>query len=123
MTLTSTTALQPSASLPFATLGERDRLLDRHCAEPVISLLSRQGWGVVADADGNVHCSSPDQRVYVGFLPEIPAAARGELWRIVVNRPNGTAAWQQTFGDVPAQAIAGFLAALIASPSRHCACI
>ncbi|WP_308404641.1 DUF317 domain-containing protein [Streptomyces sioyaensis] len=40
-----------------------------------------------------------------------------------VKGTDGTTAWHQTFGDVPAQAVAAFLAALIAAPSRHCACI
>jgi len=82
------------------------------------------GWDVVSDPDCNVHCSSPDQRVYVGFLPESPAAACGELWHIHVKGTNGTTAWHQSFGpDTPAQAVAGFLAALLSSPSRYCPCI
>ncbi|MGW3493112.1 DUF317 domain-containing protein [Streptomyces sp. NPDC001020] len=33
-------------------------------------------------------------------------------------------AWSQTFGaGVPARAVAGFLAALIAFPNRYCACV
>ncbi|MGG7569227.1 DUF317 domain-containing protein [Streptomyces sirii] len=59
-----------------------------------------------------------------GFLPESPAAARGELWHIHVKETNGATAWHQSFGpDTPAQAVAGFLAALISSPSRYCTCI
>ncbi|MFE0187585.1 DUF317 domain-containing protein [Streptomyces sp. NPDC058989] len=46
-----------------------------------------------------MHCSSPDQRVYVGFLPECPAAARGDLWHINVKETNdATASWRQSFG-------------------------
>ncbi|MFJ9417621.1 DUF317 domain-containing protein [Streptomyces sp. NPDC101227] len=56
--------------------------------------------------------------------PESSAAARGELRHIHVKGANGTIAWHQSFGpDTPTQAVAGFLAALISSPSRHCPCI
>ncbi|MFE7318242.1 DUF317 domain-containing protein [Streptomyces sp. NPDC057555] len=124
MTLTATTPFQASAAPPFTALGEREGLLDCHCAGPVTDLLKNQGWDVVSDLDGNVHCSSPDQRVYVGFLPEIPAAADGELWHINVKGTDGTTAWHQSFGqDTPAQAVAGFLAVRISSPSRYCACV
>ncbi|MFH8684214.1 DUF317 domain-containing protein [Streptomyces lydicus] len=124
MTLTATAPFQAPATLPFAALGEREWLLDCHCAGPVTDLLKNQGWDVISDLDSNVHCSSPDQRVYVGFLPESPAAARGELWHIHVKGTNGTTAWHQSFGpDTPAQAVAGFLAALVSAPSRFCACI
>lgn len=124
VTLTATAPCQAPAALPFATLAEREWLLNCHCAGPVTDLLKNQGWDVVSDPDGNVHCSSPDQRVYVGFLPESPAASRGELWHIHVKAANGTTAWHQSFGpDTPAQAVAGFLAALISSSGRYCACI
>ncbi|MGW7543111.1 DUF317 domain-containing protein [Streptomyces sp. NPDC054770] len=84
-------------------------------------LLKDQGWDVVADVDRNVHYSSPDRRVYVGFLPERRQAVRGELWHIHVADNDGTTAWRQIFGpDTPAQAVAGFLAALIAFPTRYC---
>ncbi|MGY4986493.1 DUF317 domain-containing protein [Streptomyces nigrescens] len=74
--------------------------------------------------DCNVPCSSPDQRVYVGFLRESPAAACGGLWHIHVKGKNGTTGWHQSFGpDPPAQVVAGFLAALLSSSSRHCPCI
>ncbi|MFE1772122.1 DUF317 domain-containing protein [Streptomyces sp. NPDC059008] len=57
------------------------------------------GVALVSDQDCNVHCSSPDQRVYVGFLPECPAAARGDLWHINVKETNdATASWRQSFG-------------------------
>jgi hypothetical protein len=124
VTLTATTPLHSSTALPSADPGEREWLLECHCARPVTDLLKGQGWDVVTDRDCNVHCSSPDQRVYVGFLPESPEAARGELWHIRINRNDGVVAWSQTFGpDAPAQAVAGFLAALITFPNRYCDCV
>ncbi|MFF5477990.1 DUF317 domain-containing protein [Streptomyces sp. NPDC012935] len=90
----------------------------------MIDLLKDQGWDVVTDLDCNVHCSSPDRRVYAGFLCESRDAARGELWHIHVTDNDGTGAWRQTFGpDTPAQVVAGFLTALIALPTRYCTCV
>ncbi|WP_236241513.1 DUF317 domain-containing protein [Streptomyces sp. CC228A] len=125
MTLTATTPFHIPAALPHAAPGDREWLLDCHCAGPVVELLKARGWEVISDPYANVHCTSPDQRVYVGFLPETKeAASHGELWHIQVKDTDGEVAWTQTFGsNVPAQAVAGFLAALIAFPSRHCACV
>lgn len=124
MTLTATTPLQVPAERPHSPFGNHEWLLDCHCAGPVVDLLHNQGWDVISDPYANVHCSSPDQRVYVGFLPETEEAARGELWRVEVKNTDGAVAWSQTFGSgVPAQAVAGFLAALIAFPNRYCACV
>lgn len=62
--------------------------------------------------------------MYVSFLPESQETARGELWHIHVMDKDGTSAWRQTFGpDTPAQALAGFLAALVAFPTRYCSCV
>ncbi|MCD2468678.1 DUF317 domain-containing protein [Streptomyces sp. MBT42] len=123
MALDSTTQSQAPAAPPHSVLGNREWLLDCHCASPVVELLRGQGWDVISDPYANVHCSSPDQRVYVGFLPETDEAAYGEVWHIRVRGVDGEVAWRQTLGaNVPAQAVAGFLAALIASPQRSCPC-
>ncbi|MEV0537943.1 DUF317 domain-containing protein [Kitasatospora sp. NPDC050463] len=65
-----------------------------------------------------MHCTSPDGRVYVGWLPEDPGAwQRGIVWRIQV-RPADAEPWTQEFGvHTPSEAVAGFLAALIATPA------
>jgi hypothetical protein len=113
-------ASSPTA-LP-ATAG-REWLADCHCADPVLRLLATQGWNIVSDPSANVHCTSPDGKVYVGFLPEtLDAVLHGDLWRIEVNDTSDGASWTQTFhAGTPALAIAGFLAALIATPARACA--
>ncbi|MGW1626742.1 DUF317 domain-containing protein [Streptomyces sp. NPDC002172] len=73
---------------------------------------------------GHVRCSSPDGLVCVGFLPESREAARGELWHVHGTDKDGTTAWRPAFGpDIPAQVVAGFLAALIAFPMRYCTCV
>jgi hypothetical protein len=90
-----------------------------HCATPVLDLLGRLNWAITETPDANVHCTSPDGRAYVGWLPEDPTAwARGILWTVRV-QPTDAPAWTQEFGPAtPAEAVAGFLAALIAA-STH----
>ncbi|MFE3874866.1 DUF317 domain-containing protein [Kitasatospora sp. NPDC059146] len=114
----------PSSLLPAPVrtpAQDRSWLSSDHCAEPVLALLSGLGWPMVDTPEANVHCTSPDGRVYVGWLPEDPGAwQRGIVWRIQV-LPTGTDAtpWTQEFGiHTPSEAVAGFLAALIANPAR-----
>lgn len=117
--------MTPNASAPARTASaDREWLLECHCAEPVLRLLHNCSWNTADDPDGNVYCVSPDRRVHVAFLPESPEAPFGELWHISVHGPDGRRAWSTTLGmDVPAHAVAGFLAALIAYPNRWCDCI
>jgi hypothetical protein len=99
----------------------RDWLVGGGIGNPVTDFLLGKGWSVVSDDLANVHCSSPDGRVYVGFLPESPDNyQRRILWRVSVSATGGGIGWTQTFGsETPSEAIAGFLAALIATPRRH----
>ncbi|MFF2954072.1 DUF317 domain-containing protein [Kitasatospora sp. NPDC057965] len=101
------------------TVEQRSWLSSGHSAEPVLDLLSDLGWPIVTTPDGDVHCTSPDGRVYVGWLPEDPAAwRRGIVWHVLV-RPSDSASWAQEFGTAtPSEAVAGFLAALIANPTH-----
>lgn len=117
--------MTPNASAPACTTSsDREWLLECHCAEPVLRLLDNCGWTTADDPKANVYCVSPDRRMSVGFLPESPEAAFGALWHISVHGPDGRRAWSTTFSDdVPAHAVAGFLAALIAYPNRWCDCI
>ncbi|CDR10506.1 DUF317 domain-containing protein [Streptomyces iranensis] len=111
-------------TLAHPASAEREWLLECTCADPVLRLLHNCGWDTVDDSKANVYCASPDRRVFVEFLPESPEAAFGELWHISVHGPDGRRAWSTTFGDdVPAHAVAGFLAALIAYQGRWCECI
>ncbi|WP_441245266.1 DUF317 domain-containing protein [Kitasatospora sp. McL0602] len=98
---------------------ERSWLASDHCAEPVLALLVGLGWPIVDTPEANVHCTSPDGRVYVGWLPEDPGAwQRGIVWRVQV-RPADAEPWTQDFGiDTPSEAVAGFLSALVAVPAR-----
>ncbi|MFE2426893.1 DUF317 domain-containing protein [Streptomyces sp. NPDC059373] len=128
MTIASTTPFHtPSAAVLLvsdasgsAPAEGRDWLIGGGIGNPVTDFLLGQGWSVVSDDLANVHCSSPDGRVYVGFLPEIPDNyQRRILWRVSVSAPGGGIGWTQTFGsDTPSEAVAGFLAALIATPNR-----
>lgn len=88
-------------------------------AQPVLSLLSERGWAIVDTPEANVHCTSPDGRVYVGWLPEDAAAWRRRIvWSVQVT-PTEDDPWAQEFGlDVPSRAVAGFLEALISHADR-----
>ncbi|MEU0447546.1 DUF317 domain-containing protein [Streptomyces tendae] len=90
-----------------------------HCAGPVLDLLGALGWAIVDTPEANVHATSPDGRVYVGWLPEDPAAWRRDIvWHVRVQPTDGDP-WAQEFGPcTPSAAVAGFLAALVARSSR-----
>ncbi|QMU67304.1 DUF317 domain-containing protein [Streptacidiphilus sp. P02-A3a] len=112
----------PAALLPALVrpaVEERSWLSSDHCAGPVLDLLDALGWAIVATPEANVHITSPDGRVYVGWLPEDSDAwKRGTVWQVRVQPTEGDP-WVQEFGlHTPSEAVAGFLAALIARPSR-----
>ncbi|MER6803261.1 MULTISPECIES: DUF317 domain-containing protein [Streptomyces] len=69
--------------------------------------------------EANVHATSPDGRVYVGWLPEDPAAWKRDIvWHVRV-QPTDDTPWVQEFGlHTPSEAVAGFLAALVTHSSR-----
>ncbi|MFD4749153.1 DUF317 domain-containing protein [Streptomyces rubiginosohelvolus] len=97
----------------------RSWLSSDHCAGPVLDLLDGLGWAVVDTPEANIHSTSPDGRVYVGWLPEDPDAWKRDIvWQVRVQPADG-APWVQEFGPyTPSEAVAGFLATLIASPGR-----
>jgi len=94
---------------------EHYRLSSDHCADSVLSLLTGLGWAVVDTPEANVHATSPDGRVYVGWLPEDPTAwKRGTVWQVRVQPTHGDP-WVQEFGlHTPSEAVAGFISALVA---------
>ncbi|MEU4029744.1 DUF317 domain-containing protein [Streptomyces microflavus] len=90
-----------------------------HCAGPVLDLLDGLGWAVVDTPEANIHATSPDGRVYVGWLPEDPAAWKRDIvWHVRVQPTGGAPCVQEFDPYTPSEAVAGFLAALIASPGR-----
>lgn len=98
--------------------AQRPSLAGDGSAEPVLSLLSERGWALVDTPEANVHCTSPDGRVYVSWLPEDPAAWRRGIVRATPTEA-GTEPWVQEFGpDVPSRAVAGFLEALTSHADR-----
>ncbi|MFE7334761.1 DUF317 domain-containing protein [Streptomyces griseus] len=115
--MTTSVTLLPAVVRPAPE--DRCWLSSDHCAGPVLDLLGGLGWEIVDTPKTNVHATSPDGRVYVGWLPEdSPAWKRDIVWQIRV-RPTEGAPWVQEFGPyTPSEAVAGFLAALIASPGR-----
>lgn len=114
---TSSTALLPAVR---TTVQDRDWLSSDGCATLVLDLLRGLDWSVVDTPDANVHATSPDGRVYVGWLPEDPAAwSRNIVWQVRVHPTDGAEPWVQEFGIfTPAEAVAGFIAALVAQPTR-----
>jgi hypothetical protein len=108
-------------ALLHPTTEPRLRLCSDGAAEPVLTLLRAHGWTIVDTPEANTHCTSPDGRLYVGWLPEDPAAWRRDtLWTIhVIPTDDDGQPWTQEFGpDVPSWAVAGFLHALL-TPTGH----
>jgi hypothetical protein len=110
----ASSTLLPAVVRP--AVEDRAWLSSDHCASPVLELLGALGWAIVDTPEANVHCTSPDGRVYVGWLPEDTTAwKRGIVWQVRV-LPTDAEPWIQEFGlDTPSEAVAGFLAALIAN--------
>lgn len=110
-------ALLPAVVRP--AVEERAWLSSDHSAGPVLDLLDALGWAIVDTPEANVHITSPDGRVYVGWLPEDSNAwKRSIVWQVRVQPAEGKP-WVQEFGiHTPTEAVAGFLAALIARPGR-----
>ncbi|MFD7121064.1 DUF317 domain-containing protein [Streptomyces sp. NPDC059922] len=94
---------------------DRRWLSSDHCAGPVFDLLDALGWAIVDTPEANVHATSPDGRVYVGWLPEDTTAWKRDIvWQVRVQPTEGDP-WGQEFGlYTPAEAVAGFIAALVA---------
>ncbi|NEA56602.1 DUF317 domain-containing protein [Streptomyces sp. SID13666] len=113
----ASTALLPAVVRPC--VEDRDWLASDHCASPVLDLLHALRWSVVDTPEANVHAVSPDGHVYVGWLPEDTAAwTRGIVWQVRVIPTDGEP-WVQEFGlYTPSEAVAGFISALVANPSR-----
>src|SRR5690349_4039755 len=113
----ASSTLLPAVVRP--AVEDRAWLSSDHCAGPVLDLLGALGWAIVDTPQANVHCTSPDGCVYVGWLPEDTAAwMRDIVWQVRV-APADAAPWVQELGlDTPSEAVAGFLAALVANPSR-----
>ncbi|MYZ35742.1 DUF317 domain-containing protein [Streptomyces sp. MnatMP-M17] len=115
--MNTSSTLLPNVVRP--AVEDRAWLSSDHCAGPVLDLLGGLGWAMVDTPEANVHCTSPDRRVYVGWLPEDPSAWKRDIvWQVRVDPAEGEP-WVQEFGpDTPSEAVAGFLAALVASPLR-----
>ncbi|WP_245727733.1 DUF317 domain-containing protein [Streptomyces vietnamensis] len=98
--MNASATLLPAVLRP--AVEDRHWLSSDHWASPVLDLLHALGWTIVDTPEANVHATSPDGRVYVGWLPEGPAAwTLGLVWRVQVQPTEGDA-WVQEFGtDTP----------------------
>ncbi|WP_395365184.1 DUF317 domain-containing protein [Streptomyces sp. YH02] len=115
--MNASATLLPAVVRP--AVEDRHWLSSDHGASPVLDLLHALDWTIVDTPEANVHATSPDGHVYIGWLPEDPAAwTHGIAWRVQVQPTEGDA-WVQEFGiDTPSEAVAGFVAALV----THCPC-
>ncbi|MGQ4513149.1 DUF317 domain-containing protein [Streptomyces sp. DW26H14] len=115
--MSASPTLLPAVARP--AVEDRPWLSSDHCAGSVIDLLDALGWAIVDTPEANVHMTSPDGGVYVGWLPEDPSAwVRDIVWRVQVLPADGKV-WVQEFGrHTPSEAVTGFLAALVAHSSR-----
>ncbi|MFD6594799.1 DUF317 domain-containing protein [Streptomyces coelicoflavus] len=115
--MNTSATLLPAVVRP--SVGDRHWLSADHCAGPVLDLLDALNWAIIDTPEANVHATSPDGHVYVGWLPEDTTAwKRGIVWQVRVQPVEGDA-WVQEFGlNTPTEAVAGFLAALAAHSSR-----
>ncbi|MFJ6574137.1 DUF317 domain-containing protein [Streptomyces sp. NPDC091292] len=111
--MTASATLPPAVVRPSVKDG--CRLSSDPCAGPVLDLLDALGWAFFDTPEANVHATSPDGRVYVGRLPEDPAAWKhGIVWQVRV-QPTESDPWVQEFGlHTPSEAVAGFVTALVA---------
>ncbi|MBP5936726.1 DUF317 domain-containing protein [Streptomyces sp. LBUM 1476] len=85
-------------------------MVSGHDVSTVFDLLATHGWSVVSTPEANLHATSPDRNIYVGWLPEDPdARSRDVVFRVHVTAEDGTT-WTQAFGiDTPPAAVACFL--------------
>ncbi|MGC0374711.1 DUF317 domain-containing protein [Streptomyces sp. SAI-229] len=115
--MSTSATLLPAVVRP--TANDHRWLSSDHCASPVLDLLGALGWAIVDTPETNVHATSPDGRVYVGWLPEDPTAWKRDIvWHVRVQPADGDP-WVQEFGlHTPSEAVTGFLAALVAHSSR-----
>ncbi|MFD4505348.1 DUF317 domain-containing protein [Streptomyces sp. NPDC058457] len=115
--MNTSAALVPAAVRP--PVGDIHWLSSDHCAGPVFDLLGALGWAIVDTPEANVHATSPDGRVYVGWLPEDATAWRRDVvWHVRVQPAEGNP-WVQEFGlYTPSEAVAGFLTTLVTQSSR-----
>ncbi|MEV7088017.1 DUF317 domain-containing protein [Streptomyces sp. NPDC093085] len=108
----------PATLLPAVVrpaVEERRWLSSDHCADSVLDLLTTLGRAVIDTPEANIHATSPDGRVYVGWLPEDTTAWKRGTVRQVRVQPTAGDPWVQEFGlHTPSEAVAGFIAALVA---------
>ncbi len=114
--MNASATLLPAVVRPAAE--DRHWLSSDHCATPVLELLDALGWAIAETPEANVHATSPDGRVYVGWLPEDPSAwAREIVWRVQV-LPTGARCGSRSSASTPLRGRRRVLAALVAHSSR-----
>ncbi|GAA4947650.1 hypothetical protein GCM10023205_04510 [Yinghuangia aomiensis] len=109
----------PASSAPAAPVATDRWIRGAGTPYPVFDLLVVDGWTLVLDDLADMHCASPDGRVYVGYLAASPRPRPGDVWHVSVEAADGLPGWEQTFHrDVPAEVIAGLVHALLTTAPR-----
>ncbi|MDT0407778.1 MULTISPECIES: DUF317 domain-containing protein [Streptomyces] len=97
-----------------SVLARDSALLSDYDAGPLLDLLTVRGWTLAETPLADVHATSPDGRLYIGWLPEDPGAWARGIHVHVTATPVGHEPWTQEFGiGTPLTAVTRFVTALL----------
>ncbi|KNB53476.1 DUF317 domain-containing protein [Streptomyces caatingaensis] len=118
MTIETTT---PGFRTTLAALRLREWPIGPGQATRVLAQFDAEDYHFVVDDRADVHVSSKDGRLYLGYFPEGRPGTDGEGWKIAVTGTADVPGWAASFEpETPAELIAAFVAAVI-STSRPAA--
>ncbi|MEV4738758.1 DUF317 domain-containing protein [Streptomyces sp. NPDC049555] len=111
----------PGFRTTLAALRLREWQIGPGQATRVLNQFDADDYHFVVDDRADVHVSSKDGRLYLGYFPEGRPGTDGEGWKIAVTGTAETPGWAASFEpETPAELIAAFVAAVI-STSRPAA--
>lgn len=111
----------PGFRATLAALRLREWQIGPGQATRVLDQFDAADYHFVVDDRADVHVSSKDGRLYLGYFPEGRPGTDGEGWKIAVTGTAETPGWAASFEpETPAELIAAFVAAVI-STSRPAA--
>ncbi|MEU1819930.1 DUF317 domain-containing protein [Streptomyces roseifaciens] len=118
MTIETTT---PGFRTTLTALRLREWQIGPGQATRVLGQFDADEYHFVVDDRADVHGSSKDGRLYLGYFPEGRPGTDGEGWKIAVTGTADVPGWAASFEpETPAELIAAFVAAVI-STSRPAA--
>ncbi|WP_338932735.1 DUF317 domain-containing protein [Streptomyces netropsis] len=111
----------PGFRTTLAALRLREWQIGPGQATRVLDQFDAAEYHFVVDDRADVHVSSEDGRLYLGYFPQGRPGTDSEGWKIAVTGTAETPGWAASFApDTPAELIAVFVAAVI-STSRPAA--